>query len=679
MRTRVETLTPRSLTSPLWARLRAVAWPWAAPLALILAVSMVGCGGGGSDEPQAVAPPAPPLQTDDSRKASTTVTAEAGGTVETTGADGTVYRLALPPGAVSTTTTISITPLTAANGLPIDRLLAGVRAEPSGLKFRVPLTLTIRLPANVTLPPLGRRAFTVNDQGRDFALLPQRVSGNEVSIPVAHFSAIGLAEFDDWLRDGCDPAVVFSQPMSVAHRNACAQLRPLFDVERARFAAEGGPLDLSFQLDVMAILKTWGEGALMQRIRDAQQAPTEENFSQADDELFDWRSLWLVSGESMNDRQNEAAGVQLGGLIDALQSEYRLMAIARMNAINLECLGDREHVERYVGEVFTLQIFWSFLAGNFNGWEQTYCVNLVIEAFAPPVLVPGQPTLMPVDVRARFTDGVELPGQQIAVTITATDATVQPAGGVLTTPVVQQVTLTPNGSRSTVVISAVWANPGGPWDNKPKTVTLEAGDFASAQMRITSGSLGGWIDDGVPLGAPKVEAFDRDYSPSDAASIELPLDVYTVPNGDQFRASGRVSLARTVEEQAGGVVVVTTTGEAQLLIEPISGPRDNFEYALETQVLSNLCFELETAHEVAGEWTGVVGSRFLGGMLPPVFDSAPAPDGSVQQVRLTRAGEFVPLAAGRWCVGFRGVFATFESFLTTRTSPMDGKLTFRPL
>jgi hypothetical protein len=135
-------------------------------------------------------------------------------------------------------------------------------------------------------------------------------------------------------------------------------------------------------------------------------------------EWYAWLSIWDVAGETLTDRRNSEG--RLGAWIDQIQEEFRLLLIARMNALNLACLDDRGRVGYYVFEVVLLQVYWN-LQGSMPRplpWEPGYCVDIVIDAVAPPVLTPGEDALMPIDIRVRFTDGVELPDQELSVAIT---------------------------------------------------------------------------------------------------------------------------------------------------------------------------------------------------------------------------------------------------------------------
>jgi hypothetical protein len=130
----------------------------------------------------------PAVVLDDARAASGVATAE-GGSVTATGADGTTYTLDVPAGALDGDETITLTPLTAVGGFTVgEAILAGVDAEPSGLVFTKPATLSIVLPH----PPAARLAgFTYEGDGTEFAGTLVATAGRTARIQVGHFSGFG--------------------------------------------------------------------------------------------------------------------------------------------------------------------------------------------------------------------------------------------------------------------------------------------------------------------------------------------------------------------------------------------------------------------------------------------------------------------------------------------------------
>lgn len=109
---------------------------------LVLALLLQGCGSGGSTGPGGPPDgeePVFPLATNpvnltvtlQSPRAASARVMTAGGTVTATADDGTVYTLTLPPAALLTDTTVTITPIATVTGLD----LTGGRYAPTLVTF----------------------------------------------------------------------------------------------------------------------------------------------------------------------------------------------------------------------------------------------------------------------------------------------------------------------------------------------------------------------------------------------------------------------------------------------------------------------------------------------------------------------------------------------------------------
>jgi hypothetical protein len=130
------------------------------------------------------------VQTDEGHAASAPISAD-GGSVSTTGADGTTYTLTIPSGAVATPTQISLHPVTGLAGLPNgSSITEGVQFGPDGLILDVPATLTIRLRAGTSAAGLSAGAW--RGDGVRPHLYPSGTDGQSVSLAVEHFSGVGL-------------------------------------------------------------------------------------------------------------------------------------------------------------------------------------------------------------------------------------------------------------------------------------------------------------------------------------------------------------------------------------------------------------------------------------------------------------------------------------------------------
>ena len=153
------------------------------------------CGGGGEDTPSTTTttPPATAIKTTiDEQNRVTAVIPPTGGTITTTGQDGTIYTLTFPAGSTTTEIQVSLAPVLSITGLVFDPgFVAAVDMTPDGQQFQSPVTLTIELPA-----PLAGTGFPmgihVASNGIDSTLIPAQANGNLYSIELDHFSAAGL-------------------------------------------------------------------------------------------------------------------------------------------------------------------------------------------------------------------------------------------------------------------------------------------------------------------------------------------------------------------------------------------------------------------------------------------------------------------------------------------------------
>ena len=141
----------------------------------------------------------PTLATD---TGTTAVIGWAGGTLKATAPDGATYTLEIPPQSLPGDTTITMTPLTALEGLgfqsPTEHLL-GVELEPNGLQLAVPARLTMTPTA--PLPPGGIATGDYLGHGQDAALSLATMSKSAVTFEVSHFSgywSVWPLQMPDW-------------------------------------------------------------------------------------------------------------------------------------------------------------------------------------------------------------------------------------------------------------------------------------------------------------------------------------------------------------------------------------------------------------------------------------------------------------------------------------------------
>jgi hypothetical protein len=180
----------------------------AAPILLVLA--LVGCGKEPAGPKTADAKKAGvfPVQPkpvkvtvirDGGHAASASIPAS-GGTITAVGADGTRFTLTIPPKALDGDSTITMTPVSAIEGLPLSGgLVAAVHFEPEGLRFNLPVELRIEPPGEV--PVEQQVGLGYLGDGKDLHLYPLE-RGRALTMRLLHFSGfgIGLGRFVDLLR-----------------------------------------------------------------------------------------------------------------------------------------------------------------------------------------------------------------------------------------------------------------------------------------------------------------------------------------------------------------------------------------------------------------------------------------------------------------------------------------------
>lgn len=172
-------------------------------LLVVLASMVAGCRAA-SDQPESDAAdmswifetPADPIQvavTLDSDKAVEALIPVEGGALSATGADGTVYTLEIPSGALLNETTISLTPVGSIAGMPFGgEQTYAVQLGPEGL-FLYDIAILTITPAE-DLPLSEQIVFGYLEDGKDLILAAPVVDSNEIKIQVLHFSGNGVTK-----------------------------------------------------------------------------------------------------------------------------------------------------------------------------------------------------------------------------------------------------------------------------------------------------------------------------------------------------------------------------------------------------------------------------------------------------------------------------------------------------
>jgi hypothetical protein len=149
-----------------------------------------------------------------------------GATIRTTAADGTVAELLLPPMALPSETTITVTPVRELEGLPVSgELLAAVHLEPHGLGFLQPVTLRLTIPTSVDPEGVLAYAYDERESRESVAFVPlgdYDAATSTAELSLYHFSGAGIATGDtnDIRSNVAAIGDSFRQEVAIAQREA---------------------------------------------------------------------------------------------------------------------------------------------------------------------------------------------------------------------------------------------------------------------------------------------------------------------------------------------------------------------------------------------------------------------------------------------------------------------------
>lgn len=187
----------------------------------------------------------------------------AGGTLEATGADGTVFTLQIPANALATATTISLTPLASVTGLPGQGgSVYAARVEPEGLELSGDATLTIT-PVQ-PIPMAKQLFFSYKGAGTTVGLALPVTESPDVKIRLMHFSGYGV---EDGSAD--DVAAIQAQlggDAEAALQSLAAQL--LRDM-REKALDNGGDVDPGLSAALQDLMNQWEEQVVKPALEQA--------------------------------------------------------------------------------------------------------------------------------------------------------------------------------------------------------------------------------------------------------------------------------------------------------------------------------------------------------------------------------------------------------------------------
>jgi hypothetical protein len=231
--------------------------------------------------------------TDDDAAVTGDITSGSGGTLETTASDGVIYKLVVPPDAVSSTVTATMTPLASlaitdagASGgsAPAAAPAAsvchkGVVLEPSGVEFEPPAVLTMTFPGGSSGCDLETdyRVVYFESSWNTYEILSTTLDdgANELTCDITHFSVFGT---DNPTRDRLRALIEAATATGLAEpdEEALANLASYLEEAEARSWDDLAALAKSGLHDVLDKLADEG-------IAEANTEPSEDAF----DVLFD--------------------------------------------------------------------------------------------------------------------------------------------------------------------------------------------------------------------------------------------------------------------------------------------------------------------------------------------------------------------------------------------------------
>jgi len=119
-----------------------------------------------------------------------------GNTMTLTAADGTIFTLDVPPGALDRDTAITMTAVKSITGAPLSSgTVVAVQLEPSGLFFNEFVTLTV-IPAQ-EIPIENQIIFAYEGTGQDYHLAIIDPKSREIKIKLLEFSGAGVGSGGD--------------------------------------------------------------------------------------------------------------------------------------------------------------------------------------------------------------------------------------------------------------------------------------------------------------------------------------------------------------------------------------------------------------------------------------------------------------------------------------------------
>jgi hypothetical protein len=641
-------------------------------LAGAISLGLVACGGGGDAESPVPPPPSggapqPVLETG---RASSVAIGAAGGVLNVTAADGISYQLEIPQGALPGRVQITMTPVSSIGNLPLSGGLVGaVELQPSGLRFARKAVLRIGAAAP-SRPELTLTGFGIEAGGARAARSVAIPLGNEVLMLIGHFSTHGAG-----YGSAADLAAFAEIPWDRTEGEADMW----GDIANILFSANIEPIPI-----VQLAYLTWFDSIIVPM---TQRADNDQLLIGAAAEYYDWKFfVRYLTGSA----QQAFGDATLPLVEDIIERDNRWAELAgpkfraAIAANNDLCKAQGSLAA--LGNVLFLQstaqplIDESALQAHFidrNAVLRELCARMIITA--GPTLADPLQSVVPSDLdmtfALKFDDLPEeqaVPVQVVFSGINAAFAKASPANSNVQGEFTLGVGAVDSSEPVTIFFNGCLAIDGQVTDVCIGETLTRNGSASGLFTRGTgnlSARIQGSASPGV-FGYPNVSDVDFAVLPSNTASVSLQAATYDLTNGDRYTASGTITITRTMREEAGGVVVLATNGQASVSIERVAGAGN---HALHATTGDAWCVTLPSAYDVTAQWNGAYGGD---GLAVPIFERR-FEDGTTERLMPTAGGEPLRLAAGMWCKEQGGLARSFYG-TGVRTVELSGSVTLSP-
>jgi hypothetical protein len=269
---------------------------------------------------------------------------QSGGEISITMANGLIYTLTIPEGALLSDQEVTMTPIRSLDGTGLaDGLIGGVQLEPDGTYLLEPAMLTISAPEAYNLRQMV--GFAYHGQGESFHLYPAEGDGNTITLQLISFSGHGATT-------GTDQQI--ADQAGQATSSAADSFEQ--DIAKAMHDAKekGGDIS-SVNKVLLELMKEYYDKTLKPTLQTA--AKDDTQIDAAEMMYADWRYKAEVLGleNDLNSRLAEALDLLIKGLKNAYDK-------ANQRCIADQNIDEGEHMLKRLTEIAV----WTDKTGGYS-------------------------------------------------------------------------------------------------------------------------------------------------------------------------------------------------------------------------------------------------------------------------------------------------------------------------